>query len=109
MILDEEFQKKKTLVALMKLISKIYPAINESEAHNVRFLNTREPEREEGQNWDDYLEGHEFGGLTRVGTQLQRQILDNPEINKTSLGRPLRVLIFTDGAVYLSPEISKTI
>ena len=83
--------------------------VNESNTLNVRFLNTGKPEMEKGENWEDYLDRHEFGGVTRIGTELKRQILDDPMINNTNPKKPLRVLIFTDGAVYLPPEISKAL
>lgn len=109
MILEEDGKRKKTLKTLLGHILEICSTVNEPDTHNVRFLNTGKPEMKRGENWEDYLDRHEFGGVTRIGTELKRQILDDPMINNTNPKKPLRVLIFTDGAVYLSPEISKAI
>ena len=109
MILEEDGHRKDILKTLMGHISEICSMVNESNTLNVRFLNTGKPEMEKGENWEDYLDRHEFGGVTRIGTELKRQILDDPMINNTNPKKPLRVLIFTDGAVYLPPEISKAL
>ena len=110
MILDEHGKRQTTLITLMTQISEICSKVNESNAPAVRFLNTGEPEMEENENWERYLgERHKFGGVTRIGTELKRQILDGFVNKKTDQNKPLRVLVFTDGAVYISPDISKAI
>ena len=102
MVLEEDGQRKDTLITLVGKISEICSA-HEPDAHTVHFLNSGEPEREKGEKWEEYLGRHEFGGVTRIGTELKRQILDDLVFNNPDQVKPLRVLIFTDGAVYLSP------
>ena len=109
MILEENGQRKKTLIRLIKEISDIYSMANGPDTHTMHLLNTREPEREKGEKWEDYLGRHEFGGMTRIGTELKEQILDEFVIGNSNQNKPLLVLILADGAVCLSPEISKAI
>ena len=109
MILEENRQRKETLIQLIKEILDIYSMANGPDTHTMRLLNSREPDMKEGEKWEDYLGRHEFGGVTRIGTELKEQILDKFVIGNSSQSKPLLVLILADGAVCLSPEISKAI
>lgn len=109
MILEENGQRKDILIGLIKEISDIYSMANGPDTHTMHFLNTREVEKRTDEKWEDYLGRHEFGGMTRIGTGLKEQILDEFVIGNSNQRKPLLVLILADGAVRLSPEISKAI
>ena len=109
MILEENGQRKGTLIGLIKEISDIYSMANGPNTHTIHFLNTREVKKGTDEKWESYLGRHEFGGVTRIGTELKKQILDKFVIGNSNQSKPLLVLILTDGTVCLSPEISKAI
>jgi len=64
-------------------------------------------ENRTGVSSKEYLDGHSYGGLTRIGTTLREKVLDKFANSKQS--KPLLVLIVTNRAVYLSPKIPEAI
>jgi len=109
MIHEENGKRKKTLIQFIDHITEIYSMANESGILAMRFMNGYRGKK----NWtgksQDYLDGHNYGGLTRIGTALKEKILDKFAIGNSKQSKPLLVLIVTDGAVCLSPSISKAI
>ncbi|PUU79854.1 hypothetical protein B9Z19DRAFT_977536 [Tuber borchii] len=99
MILEEDGQRKDTLIGLIKEISEIFSMANGPDAHTMHFLNTRQVKKGTDENWGDYLDRHKFGGVTRIGTELKKQILDEFVIQNSNQSKPLLVLILTDGAI----------
>jgi len=95
MLIEDDGWKRDILITLFGKISEICWMAND---HTVHFLN-REPRREKGDLWKDYLGQHKFSGMTKIGTELRRQILDELVTNNLDQDKPLRVLIFTDGAI----------
>ena len=109
MIHEEKGARKKTLIQLIDHITEIYSMANESGVLAMRFMNSRGGKK----NWTgeskDYLDHHSYGGVTRMGTELKKKILDKFAIGNPNQSKPLLVLIVTDGGVCLSPKISKAI
>ena len=109
MILEEGGARKKTLIQFIDHITKIYSMAGETGILAMRFLNDSGGKK----NWTGksrkYLNRHSYSGLTRIGTELKRRILDLFVIGNSNQSKPLLVLIVTDGAVCLSPDISKAI
>ncbi|PUU80839.1 hypothetical protein B9Z19DRAFT_973419 [Tuber borchii] len=99
MILEENGQRKDTLIWLIKEISDIYSMANGPDAHTMHFLNTTEVKKGADEKWEDYLGRHEFGGATRIGTELKKQILDEFVIGNSNQSKPLLVIILADGTV----------
>ena len=108
MISEENGQRKETLIQFVDHITEIYSMANPSGLLAMRFMNSRVGKK----NWtgksQEYLDHHSYGGVTRIGTELKKKILDRFVIGKPQ-SKPLLVLIVTDGAVCLSSNISKAI
>ena len=110
MIYEEGGKRKDTLVHFIDQITKIYTMANESGILALRFMNSpRGKKNWKGESLKGYLDRHEYGGLTRIGTTLKEKILDLFAIGNSNQSKPLLVLIVTDGAVCPSPDISKAI
>ena len=109
MISKENGQRKETLVKFIDQITEICSMSNKSGILAMRFMNSYRGKT----NWtgtsQDYLDRHHYGGPSRIGTALKEKILDRFAIGNLSQSKPLLVLIVTDGAVCLSPNISRTI
>ena len=108
MVHEENGARKNALIQFVDHITEIYSMANESGILAMRFMNGRKGKK----NWTqesskEYLDGHSYGGLTRIGVALREKILDIFVNSKQS--RPLLVLIVTDGAVCLSPKIPEAI
>ena len=109
MISKENSQGKKTLIQFIDHITEIYSMANESGILAMRFMNSRRGKN----NWtgksQEYLDCHSYGGVARIGTELEKKILDRFAIGNPSQKKPLLVLIITTGIVCLSPNISRDI
>jgi len=109
MISEDDGERKETLIQFVDHITEIYSMANESGIFAMRFMNTGGGKK----NWkgksQDYLDHHTYRGLTRIGTELKRKILDKFAIGNSRQGKPLLVLIVTDRAVCLSPNVPKAI
>jgi len=109
MISQDNGERKEALIQLVDHITEIYSMANESGILAMRFMNRAGGKR----NWTgeskDYLDHHSYGGVTRIGTELKRKILDEFVIRKDDQKKPLLVLIITNGAVCPSPNVSEAI
>ena len=111
MVNEDNGERKKTLIEYVDHITDIYSMANESGILAMRFINGRGGKKK----WTgepssrEYLESHKYEGLTRIGTELKKKILDFYAIRNSKQSKPLLVLIVTDGAVGLSPKISKAL
>jgi len=109
MISQDNGERKETLIQFVDHITEIYSMANESGILAMRFMNRGGGKK----NWTgeskDYLDHHSYGGVTRIGTELKRKILDEFVIRKDDQKKPLLVLIIINGAVCLSPNASEAI
>jgi len=107
MVYKDNGARKKTLIKFVDHITEIYSMANESGIFAVRFMNSGGGKK----NWkgksQDYLDHHNYGGVSWIATELKRKILDKFVIGNSGQNKPLLVLIVTDGAVSLSPKISR--
>ena len=99
MINEENGKRKETLIQFIDHITEICSMANESGISALRFMNSRGGKK----NWTgkskDYLDHHSYGGVTRIGTELKKKILDKYAIGNPNQSKPLLVLIVTDGTV----------
>ena len=106
MIIEEGGARKKTLIQFIDHITQIYSMANKTGILALRFLNDSGGKK----NWtgksQKYLDRHNYNGLTRIGTELKKKILDFYATRNANQSKPLLVLIVTDGAVCLYPNIS---
>ena len=109
-IYEENGVRKKTLIKFVNLITEIYLMANESGVLAMRFMNSpRGKKNWKGKLSEDYLNRHEYGGLTKIGIALKQKILDLFAIGNSKQTKPLLVVIVTDGAVCFSPKISTAV
>ncbi|CUS12903.1 unnamed protein product [Tuber aestivum] len=105
MISEENGERKNTLIQYVDSITEICSMANDCGIAAMRFMNSKKGKR----NWradssQGYLDEHLYGGVTRIGTELQSKILDvlapkAPSQKNPEQKRPLLVLTVTDGAV----------
>ena len=109
MINEENGARKKTLIQFVDHITEICSMASGSGILAMRFMNRGGGKK----NWTgeskDYLDHHSYGGVTRIGTELKKKILDKFVIGNPRQSKPFLVLIVTDGGVCLSSNISKAI
>ena len=116
----EEAGKRKVAVkSVLSFIADIYGAVSDKKRgiRAIRFLNGNDDLEADNimtaEEIDKVIDNHEFEGLTRIGTGLMQKILkpfvfdDTVKWEKKSgearklkqLGRPLLIMVITDGAV----------
>ena len=107
---EENGRRKEILIKFIDHITEIYSMANESGILAMRFMNSpRGKKNWKGKSLEDYLDRHEYGGLTRIGTTLKEKVLELFAIGNSNQSKPLLVIIVIDGAVCFSPNISTAI
>lgn len=94
-------EHKRILANTMKEICKIYSLANTDGIKAVRFLNHRQGKKNvKLSGVSDVMGRCAHTGLSRIGTELHRRVLDTLVI-KAAMSKPLLVVIVTDGTVRL--------
>ena len=109
MISEQNGARKETLIQLIDHITEIYSMANESGILAMRFMNSMGGKRDWTKKSQEYLDHHKYSGVTRIGTELKKKILDKFVTRNPNQSKPLLVIIVTDSAVCLSPKVSKAI
>ena len=109
MINQEGGARKEALIRFMDHITEIYSMANESGILAMHFMNDSGLKRKWNGKSRKCLDRHILDALVRIGTELERKILDLYVSDYHNLSKPLLVLTVTAGAVCFSPEISKAI
>ncbi|PUU79850.1 hypothetical protein B9Z19DRAFT_977566 [Tuber borchii] len=99
MITEENGKRKETLIQFIDHITEICSMANESGIAALRFMNSKGGKKDWTGKSKDYLDHHSYGGVTRIGTELKKKILDKFAIGNPNQSKPLLVLIVTDGTV----------
>ena len=107
MIREENGKRKKTLIQFIDLITETYSMANESGILAMRFVNRGRGKNNWRSGSQQYLDRHSYGGVSRIGTELKKKILDRFVIGNGNQSKPLLVLIVTSNAVRPSPKILK--
>ena len=101
MISEENGQRKEILIKFVDHITEIYSMANESGILAMRFMNGAGGKKDWTGKSKDYLDHHSYSGVTRIGTELKKKILDKFATGNPDQSKPLLVLIVTDGIVCL--------
>ena len=109
MVSDKNGARKKSLIEFVDHITEICSIANDSGILAMRFMNSSGGKKNWSMKSEKYLDRHSYRGLTRIGTELKKKILDNYAIGVSNQRKPLLVLIVTDSGVCLSPNISKAL
>ncbi|KAF8458483.1 hypothetical protein BGX38DRAFT_571039 [Terfezia claveryi] len=118
MEIEEAGRRKVAVKSVLSFIADIYGAISDKKRgiRAIRFLNGNDDLEADNimtaREIDKVIDDHEFEGLTRIGTGLMQKILKPFVFDETApwkarklkqLGRPLLIMVITDGAVEGEP------
>lgn len=99
MVDDQGGQRIKILQRLLNAIASVYNLARERGISTVRFFNALQGKKNiTAQTVKTVIKGHQYGGDTRVGTELERKIIDKFVIG-IEMKKPLLVIVITDQAV----------
>ena len=76
-MINEEDGKRKTLIQFIDHITEICSMANKSGVFAMRFMNRGGGKKYWTGKSQEYLDHHLYGGVTRIGTELKRKILQN--------------------------------
>lgn len=99
MVYAQNGERIKTLQEILNNIADIYGLAKDTGISTVRFLNAAKGKKNvTAKTVKTVIKGHDYGGVTRIGTELRKKILDRFVLGK-EMKKPLLVLVITDGAV----------
>lgn len=98
MLYDQSGERIHILQRLLDAIASVYSLASESGVMTARFINTAQAKKNiTAQTVKSVISGHDYGGITRVGSELKRKIIDN--LVSQEMKKPLLVIIIGDQAV----------
>lgn len=98
MTTEEDGKRIEALEKTLSLVARVYELVREDGIVTIEFLNELDGEDNIGEvDIPAVIKEHKFTGWTRIGTELERKIL-NRLVHK-EMKRPLLVLTITDGDV----------
>lgn len=96
---EQDGQRIQTLKKTMSEITAIYDLANPTGIRSVRFLNAKTGLLNvKSTNWKKRFNAHDYTGVTRIGTSLQKKILDR-FVYERRMEKPLLIITITDGDV----------
>lgn len=96
---SQDGEQVEQLQRLLGTIASVYTLAREQGILTVRFLNAPQDRQDVNDETSrSVLKDHEFGGVTRVGTELKNKVLDK-FVSKVEMRKPLLVIVITDGPV----------
>lgn len=99
MLFEEKGQRIETVQRTINEIATIYDLARPEGIRSIRFFNARQGKKNVNRKTcNTSLRGHDFSGLTRAGTVLQKSILDKFVFGE-QMKKPLLVMTVTDGVV----------
>lgn len=99
MVYEENGQRIKTVKRTINEIATIYDLARPQGIRSIKFFNAPQGKKNVNRKTcNTSLRGHNFGGLTRVGTVLQKSILDKFVFGE-QMKKPLLIMTVTDGEV----------
>lgn len=101
MVDEEGGDRTKTLKGVLGIINDIYRHAAEPEIgiRAIRFINNQDDKDNFLGNPDELVEGHYFGGTTKIGTELHKRIVKPLVLGETPMKKPLLIMVITDGAI----------
>lgn len=106
MVYEHKGEHIRTLNKTLVEIMAIYDLASGTGIKSIQFLNaTRGWRNTKSKNREALLKNHEYGGLTRIGTMLQKKVLEK-FVFRTDMKRPLLIITITDGEVHSTQLVS---
>lgn len=100
---EEDGERVKIQKRLLEAITEIYDLANPKGILSVRFTNTSKGKRDvRSSEVATLLDTHKYQGVARVGTQLEKKILNEFVWGPKAMTKPLLVIVMTDGSVSTS-------
>lgn len=97
---EEDGKRKETMKKTLNEITAVYDLANPTGIKAVQFLNAGTlHENIRNSNVHDLFKDRIYSGVTMIGTELQRKVLDKFVFMKESMLKPLIVMTITDGEV----------
>lgn len=99
MIYDQGGERIKILQRLLNAIASVYSLARENGILTARFLNAPQGKKNiTPRTVKTVMKGHDYAGITRVGTELKRKILDRFVLG-VEMKKPLLVIVIADQSV----------
>ena len=103
MIHEQNGARKKAPIQFIDRITEICSIANESGILAMRFIDHGRGRKSWTGKSQEYLDHPSYGSSIRIGTKLKK-FLDKFPIGNPNDGKPLLVLIVSDGSVFRSPK-----
>lgn len=95
---DEGGVRIKTLQKILNNIADVYGLARENGIVTVRFINAPQGKKNvTPKTVRNVIKNHNYGGVTRIGTELKKKIID--KFVSENMEKPLLIMVITDGAV----------
>jgi hypothetical protein len=106
MVLEENGERRENLKKVVREVVDIYSLARKRGIVSVRYFNTRIGKKNVTLDNEDFLSEVCYTGMSMIGTELQKKILDPfiHSIGPENSFKPLLVMIITDGEV--RPELT---
>jgi hypothetical protein len=99
---EEEERRIGTLIRVLQGVCEVYDHANPSGVASVKFLNYPKGRKNVTSTKLKFMDTHKWGGVTRIGSELKRKILDSFVYARgLKMEKPLLVITITDGEVGL--------
>lgn len=97
---EEDGLRVEILKIILKDITEIYNLANPKGILSVRFTNTSKGRRGiSSRGAETFLDKHTYRGVARLGTQLEKKVLNQFVWGPKPMTKPLLVIIITDRSV----------
>jgi hypothetical protein len=100
---DDDKARKDILLEVLEHVCRTYECHDEKGVLSVKFFNARRGWGHVTQKKvQDKKENYRCQGMTRIGTELKRKVIDQYVFKKDPMLKPLLVIVITDGEVCVS-------
>ncbi|KAF8533703.1 hypothetical protein BDD12DRAFT_913926 [Trichophaea hybrida] len=97
---EEEERRIGTLVRVLQGVCEVYGHANPTGVVSVKFLNFPKGRKNVTSSKLKFMDSHRWGGVTRIGSELKRKILDSFVYSRErKMEKPLLVITITDGEI----------
>jgi hypothetical protein len=100
MAVAQDGKRPEHLQKVLTEVSDIYSLARQQGINSVRFLNTKQGKKDVTPDRVAEVLKVRYYGLTKIGTNLQKKILEPFVLNK-KMEKPLLIMVITDGDVSL--------
>lgn len=94
-------KRRQTLNMVLQHVCEVYECTRPQGVLSVKWFNDRQGRKDvtKAKAEGDQLKNHPCSGVTRIGTELKKKIIDKFVYNGKDMEKPLLVIVITDGKV----------